>query len=58
MDEAGGVLGLPLIANEKPVDPADPASPKVIQLETAMGAAIGVFPGARAVRVTRTRFVP
>lgn len=58
MNEAGGVLGLPLIANEKPVDPGDPSSPKVIQLETAMGAAIGVFPGARAVRVSRSRFVP
>jgi UTP--glucose-1-phosphate uridylyltransferase len=58
MDEAGGVLALPLIANEKPVDPEDPSSPKVVQLETAMGAAIGVFPGARAVRVSRARLVP
>lgn len=58
MDETRGVLGLPLIANEKPVDPADPSSPKVVQLETAMGAAIGVFPGARAVRVSRARLVP
>ena len=31
-------------------------SPAVIQLETAMGAAIGVFEGARALRVPRTRF--
>ncbi|HEV7732736.1 MAG TPA: UTP--glucose-1-phosphate uridylyltransferase [Candidatus Binatia bacterium] len=58
MDETHGVLPLPLIANEKPVDPADPTSPTVIQLETAMGAAIGVFPGARAVRVPRARLVP
>ena len=53
-----GVLGLPMITNEKPVDPGDPTSPKVIQLETAMGAAISVFDGARALRVPRTRFVP
>jgi UTP--glucose-1-phosphate uridylyltransferase len=53
-----GVLGLPMIANEKPVDPNDPSSPTVVQLETAMGAAISVFEGARAVRVSRARFVP
>ena len=40
-----GVLGLPLIRNEKTVDPADPASTPVIQLESAMGAAIEVFAG-------------
>jgi UTP--glucose-1-phosphate uridylyltransferase len=54
----GGVLGLPMITNEKPIDPNDSASPRVIQLETAMGAAISVFDGARALRVSRTRFVP
>ena len=53
-----GVLGLPLIRNEKTVDPADPASPKVIQLESAMGAAIEVFPGATAIAVGRDRFLP
>ena len=53
-----GVLGLPMIANEKPIDPNDPSSEKVLQLETAMGAAISVFEGARAVRVSRERFVP
>jgi UTP--glucose-1-phosphate uridylyltransferase len=30
----------------------------VIQLETAMGAAIGVFEGARALHVPRRRFAP
>ena len=30
----------------------------MIQLETAMGAAIDVFDGAAAVRVPRSRFVP
>jgi UTP--glucose-1-phosphate uridylyltransferase len=56
--ERDGVLGLPLIVNRKTVDPADPASPAVLQLETAMGAAIGVFDGAGAVCVPRSRFAP
>jgi UTP--glucose-1-phosphate uridylyltransferase len=54
----GGVLGLPMIVNRKTVDPNDPDSTPVIQLETAMGAAVGVFEGARALRVPRTRFAP
>ncbi len=54
----GGVLPLPVIANRKTVDPRDPASPAVIQLETAMGAALGCFEGARAVAVPRSRFAP
>jgi UTP--glucose-1-phosphate uridylyltransferase len=53
-----GVLGLPLIVNRKTVDPNDKGSTPVIQLETAMGAAVGVFRGARALRVPRTRFAP
>ena len=53
-----GVLGLPMIRNEKTVDPADKSSPAVYQLETAMGAAIEVFEGARALNVPRTRFAP
>jgi UTP--glucose-1-phosphate uridylyltransferase len=51
-------LDLPLIRNRKPIDPRDPSSPAVYQLETAMGAAIGVFPGAEAIRVPRHRFAP
>ena len=47
-----------MIVNEKTVDPGDSSSPKVIQLETAMGAAIGVFDGAAAIRVPRERFTP
>jgi UTP--glucose-1-phosphate uridylyltransferase len=54
----GGVLGLPLIRNRKTVDPSDKASPEVFQIETAMGAALGVIEGARALRVPRTRFTP
>ena len=53
-----GVLGLPLIRNVKTVDPADPSTPKVIQVETAMGAAIEVFEGSRTIEVGRERFVP
>jgi UTP--glucose-1-phosphate uridylyltransferase len=56
--ERDGVMGLPMIVNEKTVDPSDKSSPPVYQLETAMGAAIGVFKGARAIRVPRSRFVP
>jgi UTP--glucose-1-phosphate uridylyltransferase len=53
-----GVLDLPMIVNRKTVDPGDKSSTPVIQLETAMGAAIGVFEGAAALRVPRSRFVP
>jgi UTP--glucose-1-phosphate uridylyltransferase len=49
---------LPLIVNRKTVDPTDPGSPAVLQLESAMGAAIGSIEGARALHVPRTRFVP
>ena len=58
LDRRDGVLGLPMIRNRKTVDPSDSSSPAVYQLETAMGAAIGVFEGARALRVTRERFAP
>jgi UTP--glucose-1-phosphate uridylyltransferase len=58
LEERDGVLGLPMIVNRKTVDPADPSSPEVVQLETAMGAAIGVFEGAAAVHVPRARFAP
>jgi UTP--glucose-1-phosphate uridylyltransferase len=58
LGERDGVLGLPMIVNRKTVDPGDPDSTPVIQLETAMGAAIDVFDGARAIRVGRERFAP
>jgi UTP--glucose-1-phosphate uridylyltransferase len=58
MDEREGVLGLPMIVNRKTVDPSDSGSPAVIQLETAMGAAIDVFEDGAAVRVPRGRFAP
>ena len=56
--DGGGVLGLPLIRNEKTVDPSDSSSPAVVQIETAMGAAVEVFPGAQALEVERSRFLP
>jgi UTP--glucose-1-phosphate uridylyltransferase len=58
LEERDGVLGLPMIVNRKTVDPTDAGSPEVVQLETAMGAAIGVFEGAQAVHVPRARFAP
>jgi UTP--glucose-1-phosphate uridylyltransferase len=54
----GGILGLPLIRNVKHVDPGDAKSPEVVQVETAMGAAIEVFEGALTICVDRDRFVP
>ena len=53
-----GVLGLPMIRNDKTVDPGDPKSPKVIQLESAMGAAIEAFDNSMTIEVGRDRFVP
>jgi UDP-N-acetylglucosamine pyrophosphorylase len=58
LDANGGALSLPLIANSKTVDPRDPTSPKVLQLESAMGAAIECFPETGALVVPRTRFAP
>jgi UTP--glucose-1-phosphate uridylyltransferase len=58
LQERSGVLGLPLIVNPKTVDPNDPESTKVIQIESAMGAAIEVFEGAVAIEVDLARFQP
>merc|ERR1712176_279001 len=57
-DKQGGSLPLPVMVNDKTVDPRDKASTKVIQLETAMGAAISCFEGATALLIPRTRFAP
>jgi len=54
----GGSLPLPVMKNSKTVDPRDKASTKVLQLETAMGAAIECFPGAIALVIPRSRFAP
>ena len=58
LDQHQGVLELPLIVNRKTVDPREEESPEVLQLESAMGAAIGSFDGAQLLGVPRTRFVP
>jgi UTP--glucose-1-phosphate uridylyltransferase len=58
LEQSGGVLELPLIINRKTVDPRDSDSTPVIQLESAMGAAIGAFEGAELLLVPRTRFAP
>jgi UTP--glucose-1-phosphate uridylyltransferase len=49
LEDHGGVLPLALIVNRKG---------EALQLETAMGSAIGLIDGARALRVPRTRFAP
>jgi len=54
LDAGDGTIDLPLIVNRKRL----PEGTEVIQLESAMGAAIGAFDGARAVQVPRTRFAP
>merc|ERR1712070_315528 len=53
-----GAIPLPVMLNDKTVDPRDKTSTKVIQLETAMGAAISCFEGAIALQIPRTRFAP
>merc|ERR1719379_478545 len=58
IDKAGGALPLPVMKNDKTVDPRDKKSTKVIQLETAMGAAISCFEGAQALLIPRSRFAP
>jgi UTP--glucose-1-phosphate uridylyltransferase len=42
----------------KTLDPGDPSTPEVIQIETAMGAAVEVFEGTQLIEVGRDRFVP
>eukprot|EP01038_Epipyxis_sp_PR26KG_P010417 gene10417-13993_t len=58
MDSMGGFVPLPTILNGKTVDPQQDTSTPVLQLETAMGAAIESFKGAGAVAVPRSRFAP
>lgn len=53
-----GVLPLPMIRNNKTVDPRDKKSTAVVQLEIAMGAAIECFEGSTAIDVPRSRFAP
>ena len=55
---ASGNLDLPMMRNSKTVDPTDATSTPVVQIETAMGAAIEAFEGAVAIEVPRDRFIP
>merc|ERR1719251_672349 len=57
-DKHGGSIPLPVMKNSKTVDPRDKKSTKVLQLETAMGAAISCFEGATAIVIPRERFAP
>jgi len=56
--ESRGTIPLPMILNKKTLDPRDPKSPEIYQIETAMGSAVSLFEGATAVRVPRSRFFP
>jgi UDP-N-acetylglucosamine pyrophosphorylase len=58
MEKNRGFVPLPTIFNGKTVNPTDPKSAKVIQLETAMGSAIECFKGSIAVCVSKDRFAP
>lgn len=58
LHESGGFLPLPVIQNKKTVDPRDKKSTPVLQLETAMGAAIACFDDSAALVVPRSRFAP
>ncbi len=58
LERSDGIMELALIVNRKTVDPRDSSTPPVIQLESAMGAAIQDFPGARLLCVPRRRFIP
>ena len=51
-------IRLPMILNPKTVNPRDENSPPVLQIETAMGAAISLFEDSTAVNVPRSRFFP
>ncbi len=58
LDVRQGILGLPLIRKRQERRPRRRVPPEVIQVETAMGAAIEVFEGSRLIEVGRDRFVP
>ena len=58
LDRNEGVLPLSSIVNPKTLDPRDPESPDIVQLETAMGSALSLFPNGAAIRVGRERFSP
>lgn len=58
LHKAHNMLGLPMIVNQKRIDPRDDSSLEVYQIEMAMGSAISIFENSTAIRVPRTRFAP
>ena len=58
LERAPEGLPLPVMPNEKFVDPTGAGGRRCLQLESAMGAAIECFAGAEAIRVPRHRFAP
>lgn len=58
MSQKGYLLELPLVINKKTIDPRDPDSAPILQLETVMGTGIQMFEGAGAIVVPRSRFSP
>ena len=56
--QKSGIVELPMIRNPKTLDPRDENSPKVFQIETAMGAAISLFEGAAVIKIPPSRFLP
>ena len=56
--DAKGLPQLPLIVNQKTIDPARPDTPAIVQLEAAMGSAIACYDHAEALIVPRFRFAP
>lgn len=53
-----GIPKLPLILSTGTVNPHDSTTPPVFKIESALGAAISYFPGAKAVITNRDRFIP
>lgn len=49
---------LSLVINRKHLDPTDPATPEIVQLESTLGSAISIFDKSGAIRVPRSRFAP
>lgn len=58
LEEEKGNFDFPLIVNKKTVDPSDPSSTHVVQLETAMGSIISQFSASACLEVDRPRFLP
>ncbi len=58
LEENDGFLALPMIRNEKYLVPKNADTPRVYQIETAMGAAITSFAESKAIQVPVGRFLP